>query len=179
VTNGQKDKPQEPQGKVANAPGGEETATPRADNVPVVLSEVLRSAGVDTSDPKVSRALEISFMFFSGSLPLPPAEMLQKWEPLFPGITAKFVDWTERQSRHRQYLEKLRTERSENRMDRSQMIAAAVALGGLALSALVGIFGNPYVAGVIAVVSVGGPTAAVAIASRGRKAPSQRPPPKR
>ena len=40
------------------------------------------------------------------------------------------------------------------------------------LATLVGIFGNPWVAGVIAIVSVGGPTAAAAFASNKPKLPN-------
>jgi hypothetical protein len=54
--------------------------------------------------------------------------------------------------------------KEDNRFDRGQWIAASVALGGLALASIVGIIGNPWVAGVIAIVAVGGPTAAVAMA---------------
>jgi uncharacterized membrane protein len=132
------------------------------------LGELLRGAGVDVADPEVSRALEISLTSISGTSQLPPPILLEKWEVLYPGITAKFVEWIDRQSKHRQRLENQAEERSQLRQDRSQWIAGGIAITGLILAAVVGVFGNPWVAGVIAVVGVGGPTAAVALASKGR-----------
>ena len=53
--------------------------------------------------------------------------------------------------------------------DRSQRNALIVALGGLGLAAIVGIFGNMWAAIAIAVVSIGGPTAAIWLARNVRK----------
>jgi len=147
-----------------------------AEKVPAALGEALRGAGIDPGDPKVSKAIEISLMLFSGPLPLPPPHLWEAWERTHPGVTEKIVEWTDRQSKHRQFLERLRAERSENRLDRAQFIAASVAIGGLCLSAVVGILGSPVVASIIAIVSVGGPTAATAfVAWRNGKAPSKLP----
>ena len=124
------------------------------------LRSALEEAGVDPADPSVSKVLEISLMAFSGSLPLPPALLLKEWEECYPGITGKLIEWTEQQAEHRRALDKS----EESRLNRGQAIAGAVALGGLALATVCGIFGNPVVASIIAVVAVGGPTAAVVIA---------------
>jgi uncharacterized membrane protein len=130
--------------------------------IPPALDTALRTAGIDTGDPNVFRALEISLtMMFSGSLPLPPPLILKEYESVHPGLVAKFVEWTEQQSAHRKTLEKTKTDRSENRLDRGQVIAACVALGGLVLASVEGIWGNAWVAAIIAIVSVGGPTAAI------------------
>jgi uncharacterized membrane protein len=119
---------------------------------------------VDTRDPNVSKAIEISLLMFSGSLPLPPPTVMAEYNNAFPGLVEKIVSWTEEQRQHRMRLERMRTEGSEARFDRGQWIAGAVALGGLALASMVSIVGNPWVAAVIAIVAVGGPTAAIAIA---------------
>jgi uncharacterized membrane protein len=138
--------------------------------VPAGLGEVLRREGIDPSDPKTSRVLEISMMIASGSSALPPAFTVEPWEHLYPGISRKFVEWTEVQSAHRRYIEKQRADRSEARQDRSQTFTVTIAIVGLSLATIVGVWGNPWVAGVIATVAVGGPAAAVAIANRGRSA---------
>jgi uncharacterized membrane protein len=136
----------------------------QSSNVPTVLNDALRGAGVDPDDPQVSRALEITFMSISGSTSLPPAILLQQWEPLYPGITKKFVEWTEAQTAHRQAIEKARASRSEDRQDRSQAITERAMYLGLILAAAVGIWGSWVVGSVLAVVSVGGPAAATLLA---------------
>jgi len=113
---------------------------------------------------------------FGGSLPLPPPSILKEYQEIDPALVGKIIQWTELQSDHRKTLEKLRTERSENRFDRGQWIAATVAIGGLCLAALLGKFGNPWVAVAIAVVSVGGPTAAIWLAHNVRNPPTPSPP---
>ncbi|WP_423868964.1 DUF2335 domain-containing protein [Bradyrhizobium sp.] len=104
-----------------------------------------------------------------------PPEILAQYEREFPGLADRLVNWTEQQRSHRQSLERQRTDGSERRMDRSQLIAGTVAVWGITLSALVGIFGSPWAAGVIAVVAIGGPTAAIWLAKTmngGGKPPS-------
>lgn len=103
--------------------------------VPATLDNVLEAAGVDLKNPEVSRALEISmsFMVARGSLPLPPPELLAQYEKEFPGLGRKLIEWTEQQRDHRQQLERNQVEGAEKRMNRGQLIAAAVALVGLGL----------------------------------------------
>jgi len=55
-------------------------------------------------------------------------------------------------------------EGAERRANRGQFIMAFIAVFGLSLSAYVGLKGNWIVGSVLAVVSIGGPTAATAIA---------------
>jgi uncharacterized membrane protein len=135
--------------------------------VPPALDGVLEAAGVDLKNPQVTKALEISmsFMVARGSLPLPPAEILAEYEREFPGLGQKLIGWTEQQRGHRQSLERQRAEGSEPRMDRGQLIAASVAITGLLVGGAVGIFGSAWAAGIIAIVAIGGPTAAIWLAS--------------
>ena len=134
--------------------------------LPPSLDKALRKAGINPSDPDVTKTLEISFSMLtaSGSLPLPPPAILNDYNRAYPGLVDKIIGWTEEQRRHRMALENMVTNGAENRMNKGQLVGACVALIGLGLSALVGIIGNPYVAGVIAVVSIGGPTAAIYLA---------------
>jgi hypothetical protein len=59
--------------------GAKQTAIPEI--IPPALNTVLRTAGVDTQDPNVTKALEISLIAMSGGpLPLPPAPILAEYE---------------------------------------------------------------------------------------------------
>jgi uncharacterized membrane protein len=117
-------------------------------------------------------------MVATGSLPVPPASILTEYEQAFPGLGTKIVSWTEEQRKHRQSLEKQRTDGAERRMNRGQLIAAFVAIWGITLAAVVGIFGSLYVGIALAVVSIGGPTAAIWIAKgMNHKAPPVASPP--
>jgi len=135
--------------------------------VPAVIEEVLRSAGIEPSDPRFTRALEVSLKLVSGSLPLPPAEYIEPWEKIIPGTGAKIVEWTEKQGDHRRRLEVFRSEQTERRLDRGQLIAAAVAMFGLFLSAYVAVNNGPAIVALgLALFSIGGPTACLIIAAR-------------
>jgi uncharacterized membrane protein len=148
----------------------------RQEIVPAALESVLRNVGVDPRDPNVSKALEISLtMMFSGSLPLAPPPILSEYGKIRPELIDKLVQWTEQQARHRREMERLRTEGSEKRMFRAQWIGAAVALGGLILSAIVAQY-STAAAIAIALVCVGGPTAAIWLAHNMRR-PSPPPAP--
>ena len=108
--------------------------------IPPVLNSVLRNAGIDPRDPSVSKALEVSLtMMVGGALPLAPPPILKEYQNVKPELVDKIVEWTETQSIHRRALEKTRSDRSENRLDRGQWIAATVALGGLLLATIEGI----------------------------------------
>jgi hypothetical protein len=144
--------------------------------IPTSLDTALRSVGIDPKDPNISRAVEISLtMMFSGSLPLAPPPILREYGNIKPELVDKLVEWTEEQGKHRRALEKLRTEGSETRLDRGQYIGAAVAIGGLCLASAVGIFGNMWVGMVIAIVAIGGPTAAIILAQNFNKQSNAQP----
>jgi hypothetical protein len=152
------------------------TGTGPQEIIPADLDSVLREIGIDTRDPKVSKALEISLtMMFGGSLPLVPPPILREYGNIRPELIDKFIEWTELQADHRRGLEKFRTEGSEKRLNRGQWIGATSALGGLCLAALVGMYGNVWAAIAIAIVAVGGPTAAIFLAQNVRKQSPQLP----
>jgi uncharacterized membrane protein len=138
--------------------------------IPPGLDSVLRTAGIDPT-PELTKAIEISLMMFSGSLPLPPPPILAEYEKAFPGLVLKIIKWTEEQRSHRQALERQRTSGSENRMDRGQYIAGAVAIWGLTMAAVAGIW-STFVGVVIAIVAIGGPTAAIWLARTTKPSPS-------
>ena len=159
---GEKPKPPSKPEEAGNEPSRQEIFPP-------TLESVLRNIGIDPMDPNVSKALEISLtMMFSGSLPLAPPPILREYGNIRPELIDKLVEWTEQQSAHRREMERLRTEGSEKRQNRSQWIGATVAIGGLILAAIVGSYSVPT-AIAIALVAVGGPTAAIWLAHNMRR----------
>jgi uncharacterized membrane protein len=133
--------------------------------LPEAIKGILRRAGFETSDPKVVKILlEASLTKIQGSLDFPPAHILRGWEEVFPGITAKLVEWRERQTSHRHRMEKLQTERAEKRADDGQFIAAILALFGLTCATILGLNNHPVVAFFMMVLSIGGPAAAIILA---------------
>lgn len=128
------------------------------------IIEQLKSLGIDISDPtaqlviKQVRALSL----YQGSLP--PPELLEHYNRTIPGLGNRLIDNWDSQICHRQSLEAQMTEKAQARMDRSQRNALIVAVSGMILSAFVGIWGHWFAAAVLAVVSVGGPSAAMLLA---------------
>jgi hypothetical protein len=74
------------------------------------------------------------------------------------------VGWIDAQMSHRLEQERVVIRAREARRSRGQYLSAAIALTGLLCAAAVGVFGNPVVASIIAIASIGGPTTAVALA---------------
>jgi uncharacterized membrane protein len=168
------DGPNQPEQPTAPATSTNSVAPSKPQEViPPGLDTVLRTAGIDPT-PEVTKAIEISLMMFRGSLPLPPPPILSEYEKTFPGLTEKIVAWTEEQRIHRQALERQRTDGAEKRMDRGQYIAGGVAIWGLTMAAVAGVWSAP-VGVVIAIVAIGGPTAAIWLARSGGQ--PQSPPP--
>jgi len=134
--------------------------------LPPELLELLRRSGINVNDPTAVRVLiEASLMKFQGALQFPPAEILRGWEEVCPGITQKLVEWSDRQVTHRHNLEKQRAERSENRADRGQLIAAGVAILSLILATVLGLYDKTTASAFVALLGIGGPAAAIALAS--------------
>ena len=129
--------------------------------LPPEAQQKLKELGIDLDDPKFRRVLGVFLEAYSG--PIPPPSMLAQYEKVRPGIVDKIIDWNDRQMLHRHTLEKESSNRSEDRMDRGQWLAGGAMIFGLIIAGLVGVYGNGWVASVIAIVAVGGPTAAVAL----------------
>jgi uncharacterized membrane protein len=137
---------------------------PQNEILPPALESAVRNSGVDPRDPKVFRALQISLtMMFAGSLPIAPPAILKEYGNVHPELVSKLIKWTEDQSAHRRDLERMRTEGSETRLNRSQWIGGAVAIGGLILAAIAGQY-SAVASVFIAIAGVGGPTAAIWLA---------------
>lgn len=104
--------------------------------------------------------------------PLPRPEVLADYERALPGLAEKLVEWTENETRHRHQFEDRSFEEAKSLRSRAQVLGVLVAMIGLVVSGVVGVFSaiNGSVSGataasVIAVVSVGGPFAARLLAN--------------
>lgn len=89
--------------------------------------------------------------------------MLKAYDEYKPGMGDEVVDWAKNQTRHRQALEKQSTDGSEHRLNLAQSNSFKIALGGVAVAALVSAWNTP-VAIAIALVTVGGPAGATIVA---------------
>jgi len=139
---------------------------------PVPSEEIIPPELQKLDKPELVQIL-VKLMRFQGPLQYPPAEIVEGWERFFPGIFRKLVEQSELQTKHRQKLEIQRAQRAEARADTGQILMFTIAIVGLCASAVVGIYGSAFVGCVLAVVSVGGPAAATAIANGwGQKPPS-------
>lgn len=139
---------------------------PKPQLVPAEILERIKKRGIDPDDPDAKRILSVVIAeLFVG--PIPPADILRGYEDLRPGSADQIIGWTERQITHRLERETVRSDRSEDRMDRGQRHGFRVALFGLALAGALAYFGNSVatmvVAIVIALVAVGGPAAATVL----------------
>ena len=84
---------------------------------------------------------------FSG--PLPSPETLKKFNEVVPGAAERIIKMAEDQSRHRRDLEKRVIESDLSRSKWGQILGFVIAIAGLAVSAVVAIYGNAIAGGVI------------------------------
>ena len=147
-----------------NAPVAAAGTAAKADD-PAVLDALQRLLQpVDGEDSETRRALiqQIQTVAYQG--PIPPPQMLADYNNMVPGLADRIVRKWEEQQDHRQKLERAIVEQDEGRMDRSQKYALVGALAGLGVAAVLDLAGaSPWIAGIIAVVAVGGTSSAVLI----------------
>ncbi len=87
----------------------------------------------------------------------PPAEVIKEQEAALPGSGERLLRWTEKQTDHRHFLERIQVEGNERRMDRGQYFGlisglACLLCGTYLIAALNSIYGT--IAG-IAIVAIG------------------------
>ena len=86
---------------------------------------------------------------FSG--PLPPPEILKKFDEVVPGAAERIIKMAEEQSTHRKDLEKKVIESDIARSKWGQVLGFAIAIAGLAASTLIAIYGSAIAGGIIGV----------------------------
>lgn len=95
---------------------------------------------------------------------LPPVDDFRGYESAAPGTASYLMRAADEQRRHRFSVETALIHGSERRRDRGQLLSAALAVIGLSGAIALGLYGNSWVAGLLAVVAVGGPLAAQTMA---------------
>lgn len=121
----------------------------------------------------ILRAVPVSVINNSGHIDirlnvalLPPAEEFKSYESAVPGTADYIIKAADEQRRHRLALERQQVDGAERRRDRGQLYSFVATLAGLVGAVALGILGNPWLGGIIAIVSVGGPLAAQTLAGR-------------
>jgi uncharacterized membrane protein len=95
---------------------------------------------------------------------LPPVDDFRGYESAAPGTASYLMRAADQQRRHRFEIEAALVRGSELRRNRGQLLSAGLAALGLSGCIALGLYGNSWIAGLLAVVAVGGPLAAQTMA---------------
>jgi uncharacterized membrane protein len=128
--------------------------------------KLLQQLGLDVESPHaIAEAIELLSTVTMSRSPYPSAEMLSGYEQFRSGFADRILDKIDAQTTHRQRLEEARVFKDERRRDHSQIFGFVTAIAGLSVSALITLQGGSFlVASIIAIVAVGGPSAANVLA---------------
>lgn len=86
---------------------------------------------------------------FSG--PLPPPDVLKKFDEVVPGAAERIIKMAEEQSAHRKDLERKVIESDIARSKWGQALGFFIAIAGLTVSAVIAIYGSSIAGGIIGV----------------------------
>jgi uncharacterized membrane protein len=86
---------------------------------------------------------------FSG--PLPPPEVLRKFDEVVPGAAERIIKMAEEQSAHRKDLERKVIDSDVSRSKWGQLLGFVIAIAGLVAATLISIYGNAIAGGVLGV----------------------------
>ena len=95
---------------------------------------------------------------------LPQADDLVQYEAAIPGAAGYIMKAADEERAHRHALERLVVEEAEKRRHFGLRTNFSLSSLGLIGAAVVGIWGHPWVGGILAVVAIGGPLAAQTLA---------------
>ncbi len=90
-----------------------------------------------------------SAQFFSG--PLPPPDVLRKFDEIVPGSAERIIKMAEEQSVHRKDLEKKVINSDIARSKWGQILGFVISIAGLIVSGLVAIYGSAVAGSIIGV----------------------------
>ncbi len=94
------------------------------------------------------------FSGFSG--PIPPPQILQQYNNIVPDAAERIIRMAEKQSDHRMDLERKVVDSNILKSYLGMIIAAGIAVYGLYIAKEISINGNPWAAGIIAALDLGG-----------------------
>jgi len=101
--------------------------------------------GNSSNDEKIIVHEQRIHKSFSG--PLPHPDVLQRFEEVTTGSAERIIKMAEEQSLHRRELERKVIEADISRSKRGQILGFIIAITGLSVSALIGVYGNPVAGG--------------------------------
>jgi uncharacterized membrane protein len=97
--------------------------------------------------PNVRAVLETHIESFSG--PIPNPSLLKEYESILPGIAERIFTMAEKQSEHRQSLERIVIGGDSKRADKGLYCGVVVAIGGLIAATILGLNNQVILAGII------------------------------
>jgi uncharacterized membrane protein len=92
---------------------------------------------------------QTSVQSFSG--PLPPPEVLKRFDDIVPGAAERIIKMAEAQSEHRKDLEKKVIESDISRSKWGQILGFIISIVGLISATIVSIYGNQIAGGLIGI----------------------------
>lgn len=125
------------------------------------------SASPTLSQEAVSVTQEFTVSAFSG--PIPPADVLARYEAVCPGAADRIIGMAERQSRHRQEMERAALVIESDASKRGTHCGLAACLAALAVAALLGYWDQPWAAGSVVVVDIVGLVGVFVYGNRSRR----------
>ncbi|HEX9646612.1 MAG TPA: DUF2335 domain-containing protein [Alphaproteobacteria bacterium] len=133
-----------------------------AQRLKAALRNILRRAAIDPDDPDAQLIISAAHSWtYRG--PIPPPGMLKQYDAVIPGLADRMVGGWDDERRHRHSLEDRAFEGDESRMNRAQYHALTLGLLGIVAAGVIAILDGWEAAAVVAIVAIGGPTAATAL----------------
>ncbi len=88
--------------------------------------------------------------------PIPAPQILEQYNKIIPDAAERIICMAEKQSDHRMYLERKVIDSGVLKSYFGMLIAAGIAVYGLYIAKEISINGNPWAAGIIAALDLGG-----------------------
>ena len=88
--------------------------------------------------------------------PIPPPQVLQQYNSIVPDAAERIIRMAEKQSEHRMYLERKVVDSGVLKSYLGMIFAAGIAVYGLYIAKEISVNGNPWAAGIIAALDLGG-----------------------
>lgn len=140
------------------------------------IDEVLEGVIDDPEErTRVSRVLSLTVQRFRS--PYIPPEYLERYEAVVPGLARQIVDQANAQTAHRQELERTVVSGAERRADRGQNFGLIIALAFLVATVILGLGGQPWLAGVLGSIDLVALVAVFVLGKQKQEARAQAPDP--
>lgn len=104
---------------------------------------------------------------FSG--PLPPPEVLERYDKIVPGSARRLLAMAEKQAEHRQSVERKIVQSDVTNSRIGLVFGLLIGLGGLTAATIISLFGNPATGGVIGFATIASMVVSFVYGSRVRK----------